>query len=103
MSEIEKRLDVFIEKKCDDLGTLCITDSPSVEYLKDICEEYFRLKVRLNLYNVSISKETPKMPLDKIINETRQVGVCSKCGSSLVRKYLLAFWTPVYCLNKNCK
>lgn len=47
--------------------------------------------------------EKPKIPLTKIINETRQVGLCKKCGSSLVRKYLLDFWSKPFCLNKYCK
>ena len=44
-----------------------------------------------------------KMPLCRITNESLQVGICEKCGSSLVRKYLLAFWMPKFCLNKKCK
>jgi ribosomal protein L37AE/L43A len=50
-----------------------------------------------------VSSKTPSFPLSRVINETRQVSVCKTCGSSLVRKYLLAFWMPKYCINKECK
>ena len=37
-------LDKYIEEKADDLGTLAITDGPSEEYLKEICEGYYKIK-----------------------------------------------------------
>lgn len=44
----------------------------------------------------------PKMPLDKVINETRQVGICPNCNSSLIRKYYIYFYGRKFCINKKC-
>jgi len=43
------------------------------------------------------------MPLMKITNETRQVGICKKCGSSLIYKYWIYLWGKTSCINKECK
>jgi len=45
----------------------------------------------------------PIAPILRIINETLQVGICKKCGSSLIRKWLLFFWLPKFCINKQCE
>lgn len=46
-------------------------------------------------------KLSPIIP-QKLINETRQVGICEKCGSSLIRKYWIYLWGKKYCINKEC-
>lgn len=40
-------LDKFIEEKAEFINTLGITDSISDESLKEICEEYYKLKIVL--------------------------------------------------------
>ena len=42
MSELDK----FLEEKANWISTLCITDSISEESLKEICEEYYLLKIK---------------------------------------------------------
>lgn len=44
----------------------------------------------------------PKMPLSRVINETRQVAICPKCRSSMVREYYLYFFGKKKCINKKC-
>lgn len=39
----------------------------------------------------------------KIKKEINLDGICKKCGSNLYRKYLLFFWMPKTCKNKECK
>ena len=48
-------LDKYIERKAEDLGTLSITDSPSEEYLKEICEGYYKIKQGQSLPIDSVS------------------------------------------------
>lgn len=47
--------------------------------------------------------EKPKMPLSKIINETRQVGICNLCNSSFIRKYWISFYGKKNCINPDCE
>jgi hypothetical protein len=54
--ENEVVLNDWIEKTTDGIGTLAITDSPSVEYMKELFEEYYELRIRIT-------------PLDDLINE----------------------------------
>jgi hypothetical protein len=51
-------LDKYIERKAEDLGTLSITDSPSEEYLKEICEGYYKIKQGQSLPIDSVSQRT---------------------------------------------
>jgi len=41
-------LDKFIEKACDSINTIGITDPISESYLKEICEEYLKIKENSN-------------------------------------------------------
>jgi hypothetical protein len=45
----------------------------------------------------------PKMPLTKVINESRQVSICRNCGSSMVRKKWWYLFGEVFCINEQCK
>lgn len=80
-------LDKYIERKAEDLGTLGITDSPSEEYLKEICEGYYKIKqgqslpidsvsVTLNSYadwkrNVNLNLDSyPEVVLIEMYKET---------------------------------
>lgn len=44
----------------------------------------------------------PKMPFDKVINETRQVSICPKCKSSMIRKFYIYIYGKKKCINKQC-
>lgn len=46
--------------------------------------------------------ELPRLPI-RVINETRQVGICPKCNSSLIRKYWIYLWGKKHCINIECK
>jgi hypothetical protein len=45
---------------------------------------------------------TIQMPRSRVINETRQVAICPKCKSSMIRKYWIYFFGKKKCINKNC-
>jgi hypothetical protein len=47
--------------------------------------------------------DKPEYQAYRIINECRQVGICEKCNSSLIRKYFFQFWGKKKCINENCK
>jgi hypothetical protein len=44
---MEEELNKFIKKRTDSINTIGITDPLNEEYLKEICEEYFNLKLTL--------------------------------------------------------
>jgi hypothetical protein len=44
----------------------------------------------------------PEFSLDRVINETRQVAICPKCKSSMIRKYYLYIFGKKTCINKEC-
>lgn len=46
-------LDKFIEKTVCNIGNLTITESLNEDYLKSICEDYFKLK------NIELNKNNP--------------------------------------------
>lgn len=52
---------------------------------------------------ISIYFPPPQMPLDKVTNETRQVGICPICRSSMIYKYWLQLWGKKRCINKFCR
>lgn len=49
-----KYLDEFIEKKTDSINTIGITDGIDEEYLKEICEEYYKIKSQLHIVGCSL-------------------------------------------------
>ncbi len=49
-----------------------------------------------------MSTNIPNIPLTRVINETRQVSICAKCGSSMIRKYWIYFFGKRKCINKQC-
>jgi len=51
---------------------------------------------------MSTDIQKPKMPLSRVINETRQVAICPKCNSSMIRKYWVYLFGKKKCINKNC-
>jgi len=44
----------------------------------------------------------PKMPMSRVINETRHVSFCPICRSSMIRKYWIYFFGKQFCINKEC-
>lgn len=86
------KLNEYIKKKADDLGLLAITDGPSEQYLHEICEGYFKLKVGMSWYMENAINELIKererqnqkfgeqnyKPLEWIAILGEEFGECSK-------------------------
>ena len=71
-----KELDKYIEEQVERLAILGITDSPDEEYLKQICEGYY--KIKHNSQSI--------IPVGE--NETiipNLVGLCPSCGEEISR------------------
>ena len=45
---MKTELEKFIEEKTNSINTIGITDPIDEEYLKEICEEYYKLKIKNN-------------------------------------------------------
>ena len=61
---MSQELDDFIEAKTNSINTIGITDSISKDYLKEICEEYYLLKLS-----------------NRLPSYTKKGDYCSVCGS----------------------
>lgn len=59
LPENEAILNDWIENTTDNIGTLAITDSPGIKYMKELFEEYYELRISIT-------------PLDDLINEKQK-------------------------------
>ncbi len=68
-------------------------------------QKYMKLeyKIETPIRSASERDTSPNLiTFTKVINETRQISICPKCNSNMIRKYWIYFFGKQFCINKEC-
>ena len=83
--EDHEKIDQFLQEKTDSINTLGITDPVDEEFLKEICEDYYKLKKQQsNQCHCLDKQEIEDIAFEGFEQNNPKIMVCLECESVYV-------------------